>query len=211
MPSLFLSKNREILHDGTRRLEPKKRVWASLNAEAPNSDLVSPADAVRWLYREANAPQVPVGVIGPRDATERQITVSEQLGKRIGELSIPLINGGKNGVMEAVSKGCAENGGTVIGVLPDGEWAEANQYVTIPIATGFGKARNVLIAQACLALVAVGGEYGTLSEMAFGLHFDKPVFTLEGAPEIEGVRSMESVDEVMNGLISVILQLPDGS
>ena len=130
------------------------------------------------------------------------------MGARIGALGIPLLNGGKNGVMEAVSKGCAEVGGMVIGLLPDDSWTVANPYVTVPIATGLGKARNVLIAQSCLALVAVGGEYGTLSEMAFGLHFDKPVFTLEGAPNVDGVYPRDSVDSVMNDLVNVVLGLP---
>ena len=169
---------------------------------------MSPAEAVRWLYEEANARLVPIGVIGPRQATERQIAVAEQLGRRLGELRIPLLNGGKNGVMEAVSRGCVESGGLVIGFVPDEEWTEANDFVTIPLATGLGPARNVLIARASLALVAIGGEYGTLSEMAFGLHFDKPVFALENAPEVDGVQRMESVDDVMKALLSVILRLP---
>ena len=207
MQSLFLTTNREMLHDGSQWFDPKERVWVPLDAQAPESDVVSPADAVRWLYTEAKARKVPVGVIGPRDATERQLVVAEDLGRCIGALSIPLLNGGKNGVMEAVSKGCAEAGGMVLGLLPDGEWEEANTYVTIPIATGLGKARNVLIAQASLALIAVGGEYGTLSEMAFGLHFDKPVFTMEGAPNVDGVRPMESVKDVMDELVSVVLKL----
>ncbi len=211
MLSLFLSKSRETLHDGKRLFDPRKRVWGPMNSQTPDSDPVSPAEAVRWLYNKPNVRKVPVGVIGPRDATERQIMIAEQLGKRIGEVSIPLLNGGKNGVMEAVSKGCAEAGGIVLGLLPDGEWTEANAFVTIPIATGLGKARNVLVAQASLALIAVGGEYGTLSEMAFGLHFDKPVFTLEGAPDVDGVRRMDSIDDVMEGLMSVVLGLPSVS
>lgn len=65
-----------------------------------------------------------------------------------------------------------------------------------------------MIARASRALVAIGGEYGTLSEMAFGLHFDKPVFTLEDAPEVDGAQRMESVEDVMSALLLVILQLP---
>ena len=208
MLPLFLSGDRGILHDGAQRLDPWKLAWTTLDIPAPDSVSVSPAEAVRWLYEEANARMVPIGVIGPRQASERQIAVAEQLGRRLGELRIPLLNGGKNGVMEAVSKGCVEFGGLVLGFVPDEEWTEANDFVTIPLATGLGPARNVLIARASLALVAIGGEYGTLSEMAFGLHFDKPVFTLEDAPEVDGAQRMESVEDVMSALLLVILQLP---
>ncbi len=208
MLPLFLCGDRGILHDGIRRFDHGKLAWTTLDTPAPESVSVSPAEAVRWLYEEANARMVPIGVIGPRQATERQIAVAEQLGRRLGELRIPLLNGGKNGVMRAVSKGCVESGGLVIGLVPDEDWAEANDFVTIPLATGLGPARNVLIARASRALVAIGGEYGTLSEMAFGLHFDKPVFTLEDAPVIDGAQPMESVEEVMSALLPVILNLP---
>lgn len=205
---LLLSEDRGILHDGARRFDPGKLAWTRLDSPAPGGAPVSPAEAVRWLYEEANARLVPVGVIGPRQASERQIAVAEQLGRRLGELRIPLLNGGKNGVMEAVSKGCVESGGLVIGFVPDEEWTEANDYVTIPLATGLGPARNVLIARASLALIAIGGEYGTLSEMAFGLHFGKPVFTLEDAPEVDGAERMESVEDTISALLPVILGLP---
>jgi uncharacterized protein (TIGR00725 family) len=208
MLPLLLCGDREILHDGTRRFDPWKLAWMTFDTPPPDSESVSPAEAVRWLYEEANARLVPIGVIGPRLATERQLAVAEQLGRRLGELRIPLLNGGKNGVMEAVSRGCVESGGLVLGFVPDEEWTEANDFVTIPLATGLGPARNVLIAHASLALVAIGGEYGTLSEMAFGLHFNKPVFALEDAPEIDGVQRMGSVEEAMSALLSVILRLP---
>ena len=209
MPSLFICKNRLTLHDGSRKFDTRKLTWVPLNAPAAESETVTPAEAVRWLNTEANARMVPVGVIGPREATDQQAAVAEQLGRQLGSLGITLLNGGKNGVMEAVSKGCAEAGGMVLGFVPEDDWRTANDYVTIPIATGIGKARNVLIAQSSLALVAVGGGYGTMSEMAFGLHFDKPVFTLCGAPELDGAQQMDSVDEVMESLMAVILQLSE--
>jgi len=207
LAAIYLCKNRKTLHDGARKFDPATLAWIELDSPQPGSMDISPRDAIRWLYTEGKARLVPVGVIGPRDATARQLAIAEELGQRLGELSIPLLNGGKNGVMEAVSKGCAESGGLVMGFVPDDDWTAANDYVTIPIATGLGKGRNVLIAQASLALIAVGGGYGTLSEIAFGLHFDKPVFTLEGAPAIDGVIPKASVDEVIDDLMLVILKL----
>ncbi|HLW26622.1 MAG TPA: DNA-binding protein, partial [Kiloniellales bacterium] len=98
-----------------------------------------------------------------------------------------------------------------VGLLPEGDWREANPYITLPIATGIGKARNVLIAQSCAALVAVGGQYGTLSEIAFGLHFDKPVFGLADAPDLPDIRKAESVEEVCRRLADYLLQPADAS
>jgi uncharacterized protein (TIGR00725 family) len=111
--------------------------------------------------------------------------------------------------MTAVSKGAAEAGGIVVGVLPEGDWRTANPWVTIPIATGIGVARNALIARAALALVAIGGGYGTISEMAFGLQFGKPVLALgaEAAP-VAGVELMPSVDAALDRVARVVLELP---
>jgi len=209
MRSLFICKDHLTLHDGSQKFDPRKLSWVPLDTPVTNSETVTPFEAIRWLYKEANARMVPIGVIGPREATEEQTSVAEQLGKQLGSLGIPLLNGGKNGVMEAVSKGCAKAGGLVLGFVPEDDWRAANDYVTIPIASGIGKARNVLIAQSSLALVAVGGGYGTMSEMAFGLHFDKPVFALCGAPELEGAQQKESVEDVMDALILVILRLSE--
>ena len=206
MPPLVLCRDRRILHDGGRWFDPWALAWRRPDAPLPVGEPVSPTDAVRWLFREAKARQVPIGVIGPREANPRQIEVAEQLGKRLGELGILVLNGGKTGVMEAVSKGCMESGGQVVGFVPDEKWSCANEFVTIPLATGIGPARNVLIARSSMALVAIGGGYGTLSEMALGLHFDKPVFALEDTPEVVGAQRMESVEQVVNALMSVILQ-----
>ena len=202
MSPLFLSGDRGILHDGARRFDPRKLAWTTLETPAPDSVSVSPAEAVRWLYEEANARMVPIGVIGPRRATERQFAIAEQLGRRLGELRIPLLNGGTNGALEAGSNGCEESAGFVL----DGP--EANRPVSSARQAGRGPGRTIVIARAGQALVAIGGEYGTLSEMAFGLQFDKPVFTLEDAPEVDGAQPMESVEDVMSALLSVILQLP---
>ena len=109
--------------------------------------------------------------------------------------------------MEAVARGVRQAGGLAIGFLPEEDWRAANSEIALPLATGIGRARNVLIAHASCALVAVGGQYGTISEVAFGLHFGKPVFGLCGAPDIEGVRQKESVSDVIDGLLPILLRL----
>jgi len=81
--------------------------------------------------------------------------------------------------------------------------------LTVPIATGIGEARNAIIARAALALLAVGGGYGTLSEIALALQFGRPVLTLLDAPVVPGVRSMMSVDAALDTVCSIVLALPD--
>ena len=148
-----------------------------------------------------------VGIIGPRDATRAQLEAAESIAFELGSLGITLICGGKSGVMEAASKGCNDAGGLLIGILPGSVPSEANSFVSIPLPTGLGEARNMIIAKSARVLVAVGGSYGTLSEVAYGLHFSKPVIGLEGAATVEGVLHVEdaesAVGEVLKALILV--------
>jgi uncharacterized protein (TIGR00725 family) len=158
---------------------------------------VAPVEALGWLFRKPDARRAPVAVIGPKNASRRQIEIGEALGRRLGELHVPMITGGKGGVMEAASRGCLGAGGQPIGILPDDEWSAANSFVTIPIATGLGAARNAVIARAAVVLIAVGGEYGTLSEMALGLHFRRLVLALEDAPEVLGAIRVADVETAL--------------
>ena len=166
---------------------------------------VSAEDALRWLCAEAGARRVPVGVIGPREATPTQLATAEELGSRLGQLGLTVICGGRQGVMSAVSKGVRAAGGLSVGLVPGSDWREANADIVLPIATGLGEARNMVIAKSCAALIAVGGSYGTLSEVAYGLHFSKLVLGLEGAPDVAGVRHVASVDEAIGQLAGYLL------
>ena len=148
----------------------------------------------------------PVGVIGPKEATDEQYQVAKQLGQRLAQLGLTIVCGGRNGVMEAVCLGVHLAGGQSIGILPGGHWTEANQYVTFPIVTNMGPTRNSLIAQTAFALIAVGGGYGTLTEMAFGLHYNKPVFALADAPEVDGVKYYEDIEPILHRVIDALLQ-----
>lgn len=120
-----------------------------------------------------------VGVIGPRDASDIQLAVAERVGFVLGGLGLTLICGGKSGVMEATSKGCARANGLMIGILPGSTPDDANNFVGIPLPTGLGEARNMIIAKSARVLIAVGGSYGTLSEVAYGLHFPSRLLVLQ--------------------------------
>lgn len=90
-----------------------------------------------------------------------------------------MVTGGLGGAMEAASRGAAEAGGTVVGILPSERHEDANPYVTITLPTGMGEMRNALIARIADGLIAVGGGYGTLSEVALGLRLNKPVVVVD--------------------------------
>jgi uncharacterized protein (TIGR00725 family) len=104
--------------------------------------------------------------------------LAAEVGRELARQGHILICGGMGGVMESACRGAKEAGGTTIGVLPTGDVRDANRYVDIPIVTGMGYARNVIIARTASAIIAVDGEYGTLSEIAHGLGFGTPVIGL---------------------------------
>lgn len=117
-----------------------------------------------------------VGVIGGSVCSAEEYSVAEEVGRLLAQEGATVICGGYGGVMQAVSKGASEAGGTVIGLLSGTDRFGASPYLTVALATGLGEARNAVIARSADALIAVGGEYGTLSEIAFSLKIGKPVF-----------------------------------
>ncbi|HTY07753.1 MAG TPA: TIGR00725 family protein, partial [Candidatus Edwardsbacteria bacterium] len=119
-----------------------------------------------------------VGVIGTASCTAKQAMQAEQVGRAIAEAGAVLICGGMGGVMEAACRGAKSAGGITIGVLPGDSAAQSNEYVSIPIVTGMGYARNALVVKTCQAVIAIGGRYGTLSEIAYAAQFGIPIIGL---------------------------------
>ncbi len=138
-----------------------------------------------------------VGVVGASQATDEDLVDAEAVGRLLGEAGAIVVCGGRGGVMAAASKGCAEAGGTVIGMLPGEDRSDANAWVTIAIPTGLGELRNGLIVRTADVLIAVGGAYGTLSEIALGLTADKPIFSLHSW-DITGVQACATPAEAVN-------------
>ena len=116
-----------------------------------------------------------VAVIGPGDASPEQERDAEAVGRELAATGAVVICGGLGGVMAAACRGAREAGGLTVGLLPGSDRADANPWVTVAIATGMGELRNALIVRAVDALVAVGGGFGTLSEIAFALRIGRPV------------------------------------
>jgi len=119
-----------------------------------------------------------IAVIGGEDAPPSALAAAETAGREIARRGAILICGGLGGVMEAACRGAKSEGGTTVGVLPGTDARAANAYVDIPIVTGMNQARNIIIVGTADAIIAIGGSYGTLSEMAFALRFDKPLVGL---------------------------------
>jgi uncharacterized protein (TIGR00725 family) len=163
---------------------------------------------VRWLQRESGAPsRQPIGVIGGHHATHAQLAAARLLGNELAKVGLTVLCGGRRGVMLAVCEGVAAQGGVSVGLLPGESIADGNPFVTVPIPTGVGLARNAIIARGALCLVAVGGSHGTLSEVAFGMQFGKRVFGLEGAPHVDGVEHLPTVEAAMVAVARVVLAL----
>ncbi len=195
------------LLSGLGRFDPAARRWTGRPARG--GEPVGLRRAVTWLQKESGAPcRAPVAVIGPRDASPAEREAAFAVGAGLARLGLTLLCGGKSGVMEAACAGVAAAGGLSIGLLPEGEWQAANRFVTVPLATGIGVARNAIIARAALALIAVGGGYGTLSEIAFGLQFGRPVLTLLDAPAAAGTRACAAPDEAIDAACRIVLALP---
>jgi uncharacterized protein (TIGR00725 family) len=123
--------------------------------------------------------QVYIGVIGASECGRELADEAYALGMGIAENGWVLVCGGMGGVMEAVSRGVSAAGGTALGILPGHDRAEGNAYLTYSIVTGLGHARNLTVVESSTALVAVGGSYGTLSEISFANILGKPVIGLK--------------------------------
>jgi uncharacterized protein (TIGR00725 family) len=119
-----------------------------------------------------------VAVIGASNATEWELATAEDVGGLLAAAGCVLVCGGLGGVMDAAARGSSAAGGTSIGILPGDERERASRFLTVAIATGFGEARNAIVARTADAVIAVGGEFGTLSEIALALKMGTPVIGL---------------------------------
>jgi uncharacterized protein (TIGR00725 family) len=137
-----------------------------------------------------------VAVVGPGEATAKQLAQARAVGAGLANMGAVVITGGLGGVMAAACQGAAEAGGVTVGILPGADRAAANRWVGIAIATDLGELRNGLIVRAVDSLIAIGGAYGTLSEVALALKTDVPVVGM-GTWELEGITPAAEADEAV--------------
>ncbi len=148
-----------------------------------------------------------VAVCGPALATEQEEAVAEEVGRRLAERGAVVLSGGFTGVMEASCRGAKSAGGTTLAILPGTDRRDANDYVDLSIPTGMGEMRNMLIVRAADAIVAVAGEFGTLSEVAFALKVAVPVVglgTWELSKAGERVDAFEPADDAKDAVIKAL-------
>lgn len=132
-----------------------------------------------------------VAVVGAAEATAEQLLSAEAVGRALAAHGALVITGGRTGVMAAACRGAASAGGLTVGILPGSDRREANEWVAVAVPTGLGELRNGLIVRCADVLIAVGGAYGTLSEVALALSAGVPVVGLH-TWDIEGVQAVSS-------------------
>jgi hypothetical protein len=143
-----------------------------------------------------------VAVIGGSTCTPDEAALAEEVGRLLAAGGVIVVCGGLGGVMEAVARGVRSGGGTTVGVLPGDDPRAANAYIDVPLATGIGEMRNALIVRSAVAVIAVGGGWGTLSEIALARRIGTPVVGLAdrfgGAIDIP--RAKDAADAVRQAL-----------
>lgn len=144
-----------------------------------------------------------IAVIGGQRAGKAALRQAEEVGRLIARAGAVLVTGGLSGVMEAASRGAHAEGGITLGILPHDGKEHANEYVNVPVATGLGIGRNVIIARTADGVVAVGGEYGTLSEIAFSLQLGKPVAGI-GSWDIKGMMSARDAKDAVSKVLKAL-------
>ncbi len=145
-----------------------------------------------------------VAVIGPSNSGAHLDALAYEAGKLLGQAGWLVYTGGLGGVMEAALKGAREAGALTVGVLPGADASEANPHVAVPLATGMGEARNIILIRSVDAVLAIGKGYGTLSEIGFTLRVGKPLVLLESWDGLGPDAQIASTpDEAVNLLTQV--------
>lgn len=151
-----------------------------------------------------------VAVIGGSEATAAEGAIARKVGALLAQAGLGLVTGGRGGVMLEACRGAKENGGTTLALLPGDDPRQANEFVDLAIPTGMGEMRNALIVRSARALIAIGGGYGTLSEIGFALRAGKPIIGINtyeisrnGDP-VEDLRTAETAEEAVEWVIEAI-------
>ncbi len=151
-----------------------------------------------------------VAVIGGWQPTPQEAKLAETVGRELARRGAILVCGGLGGVMEAACLGASSEGGITIGILPGDNRQAANPYVQIPIVTGLGFARNIIVVKSAQAVIAIGGSYGTLSEISHALQSGIPVIGLNtwslsrGGQQDNSIILAQSPAEAVNKALSLI-------
>ena len=155
-------------------------------------------------------PKLYIAVIGGGQVGPEIAALAREVGREAAKRGAVLLCGGLGGVMAAAAQGAQEAGGVSLGILPDADRSRANPYLTYSIATNLGHARNVLIAHSADAVIAVDGDYGTISEAAIALKLGKPVVALKADWNLRGLLRAEGAREAMDLVWAALRLKPRG-
>lgn len=167
-------------------------------------------DRTRWR----DAPYV--AVIGPGEASADEIRLAEEVGALLAQRGVVVVCGGLGGVMEAVCAGAAQHGGQTIGLLPGRDRSAANPSVSIALATGLGEVRNALVVGTCDGVIAIGGSWGTLSEISLAMRTGKPTVLLGGwavngtGPDTSRPMEASSAQEAVDAVLAAVTAATHG-
>jgi uncharacterized protein (TIGR00725 family) len=139
-----------------------------------------------------------LAVIGGGSVSTEIAALAREVGREVARKGAVLLCGGLGGVMAAAAQGAGEAGGVSLGILPDADRGRANPYLTYSIATNLGHARNILMAHSADALIAVDGDYGTISEAAIALKLGKPVVALQADWDLHGLQRAETARQAVD-------------
>ena len=150
-----------------------------------------------------------IAVIGDSSCSPEEAKLAETVGELLAQQDATIICGGLSGVMEAVCRGAKSKGGVTVGILPGQDSSMANPWVDIPVVTGIGEARNVTVVKSAQVVIAIGGSYGTLSEIAYALKSEIPVIGLNtwslsrNGQEDNSIIRVQSATEAVDKAISL--------
>jgi hypothetical protein len=150
-----------------------------------------------------------IAVIGNSSCSPEEAKLAESVGELLAQRGATIICGGLGGVMEAACRGAKSKGGSTVGILPGQDASTANPWVDIPVVTGIGEARNVAVVKSAQAVIAIGGSYGTLSEIAYALKGNIPVIGLNtwslarNGREDDSIIRIQSPSEAVDKAISL--------
>jgi hypothetical protein len=152
-----------------------------------------------------------IAVVGPAEPDAETYALAVEVGRLIAERGAVVVCGGLGGVMEAAAQGASQAGGSSLGILPGADRAQANRYLTMAIATGLGELRNALVVRCSDAVLAVGGSWGTLSEVALAQRLGRPVVSLRGwsvvgpgGAAVTGIVAAESAVDAVEALLAAL-------
>jgi uncharacterized protein (TIGR00725 family) len=151
-----------------------------------------------------------IGVIGDSSCSPEEAKLAESVGELLAQRGATIVCGGLGGVMEAACRGAKSKGGVTVGILPGKNSNMANPWVDIPVVTGIGEARNVAVVKSAQAIIAIGGSYGTLSEIAYALKSSIPVIGLNtwslsrNGQDDDSIIRVQSAAEAVDKAISLV-------